>query len=309
MSVTKLILGLKYIREVREELPEELNKMTVILNDIRDNLNDVIEKNNNQQEKIIEQLIEVQKKLHIFPETIATQKGLLQQKMNTVGGKIKKLNETMINQQKELNLPIQALNNYFEKFEQQLEVMKTNHLKILREGISTFNQLWETLKNNHDEIEITWQSTQQEIEILADKINYFQEIIDNKSIDFTDNINDSQEDINEHIENNLKENIYSYSENLQEVLENAIDNIKEKIDFFREDSSQNIENSRNLFKGKVADFVEEISKSIDLDRALNELEESNNLLKDNGEEIEVFIEKLKQLIEDIEQAGESLGVG
>jgi len=54
--------------------------------------------------------------------------------------------------------------------------------------------------------------------------------------------------------------------------------------------------------------VEEISKSIDFDRTLQELEESNNFFKDNSEEIESFIERLKQLIEEMKKAGESLGI-
>lgn len=40
----KLISSLEYISEVRKNLPEELSKMTEILNDIRENLNNVIEK-------------------------------------------------------------------------------------------------------------------------------------------------------------------------------------------------------------------------------------------------------------------------
>lgn len=304
----KLISSLEYISEVRKNLPEELSKMTEILNDIRENLNNVIEKNNNKQEEVVRQLIEVQKKLSNFPQIIITQQGLLQIKMVAVSNKIKQLNETMINQQKELNSPMQTLNGYFDKFEQQLEKMKTHHLQILEEGITIFNELWESLQANHESIEITWQSTQQEIEILSEKVNYLEEVIEYNLENFTNQINDYQEDISSHLEDNLKPKLANYSTDLEELLEQSINNIEQEISSFRENSEANIEKARILFKDKINNFREELTSLIDSDSTLEKLTDHDNLFTDNGKEIEIFIEKLKKLITDIEEVGESLGV-
>lgn len=250
----------------------------------------------------------MQKKLSNFPQIIITQQGLLQIKMVAVSNKIKQLNETMINQQKELNSPMQTLNGYFDKFEQQLEKMKTHHLQILGEGITIFNELWESLQANHESIEITWQSTQQEIEILSEKVNYLEEVIEYNLENFTNQINDYQEDINSNLEDNLKPKLANYSTDLEELLEQSINNIEQKISSFRENSEENIEKARFLFKDKINNFREELTTLIESDSALEKLKDHDSLFTDNSKEIEIFIEKLKKLITDIEEVGESLGV-
>lgn len=235
----------------------------------------------------------MQKKLSNFPQIIITQQGLLQIKMVAVSNKIKQLNETMINQQKELNSPMQTLNGYFDKFEQQLEKMKTHHLQILGEGITIFNELWESLQANHESIEITWQSTQQEIEILSEKVNYLEEVIEYNLENFTNQINDYQEDINSNLEDNLKPKLANYSTDLEELLEQSINNIEQKISSFRENSEENIEKARFLFKDKINNFREELTTLIESDSALEKLKDHDSLFTDNSKEIEIFIEKLK----------------
>ncbi len=160
-----VMTGLQHIAQVRQDLPEELNKMTERLNEIQENLVNIITENQQKQLEVIQVLLEVKDELQQFPQIIATQQSLLQNKMIAVAGKIKQLNDNMVEQREELTNPVEMLTDYFNRFEEQLDTMKNTHLQLLAQGINTFNQLWENLESNHEAIDIAWQSTEQEIQI------------------------------------------------------------------------------------------------------------------------------------------------
>ena len=67
-----ILIGLQHIAQVRQQLPEELEKMTEKLNGIQENLTTVITENQEKQIEVIQILLEVKQKLQQFPEIIAS---------------------------------------------------------------------------------------------------------------------------------------------------------------------------------------------------------------------------------------------
>lgn len=308
MSYEDLIISLQYISEVKKQLPDELNKMTEKLTLIKEDILEILVNNKEKQGEIITLLLEIQSKLQTFSQTITQQQSLLQNKIIFVAGKLKTLNQTITKKEAEISPAVEALNNYFTKFEEQLETMKNKHLQVLSQGINTFNQLWQSLDDNHRKIENLWLEMGQEIDILNNKVNSFQNLIQSENDNVKDSLDNTQDTLDNQIDSLLSEELNSLEITFKEDIANSLENIENQITEFREISEEKVEEFSDLVKEKINTFVEEIENSIKLDDYHQEIEESYSLFCDNGEDLKDLIPKLKKLITDMEEAKESLNI-
>jgi len=303
-----LITSLEYISEVKKQLPDELNKMTEKLNIIKEEIIEIIDNNKAKQAEIITLLLDIKNKLKDFAETINNQQSLLQNKIVFVAEKLKKLDENMTQQEAEISPIIEALNNYFVKFEEQLNTLKSKHLQLLTQGINTFNELWQTLDDNHEKIEISWLEMTQEIQILNDKISNFQNLIQSENENVKDNLDNTENSLDNYIESILSEELNPLEITFKEEINNSLENIENQITEFREISEEKVKEFSDLVKEKINSFIEEVENSIKLDDYNSNLQESHNSFCDNGENLKDSIPKLKKLICDMEEARESLNI-
>jgi hypothetical protein len=303
-----LITSLQYISEVKKQLPDELIKMAEKLNIIKEDITEILENNKGKQGEIIILLLEIKTKLKDFAETINNQQSLLQNKIIFVIEKLKKLDENMTQQEVEISPIVKALNNYFVKFEQQLNTLKSKYLELLTQGINTFNQLWQTLDENNEKIENSWLEMTQEVEILNDKMSSFQNLIQSENDHIKDNLDNTENSIDNHIENILSEELNSLTITFKEEINNSLENIENPITEFQEINQGKVEEFSSLVKEKMNTFIEDIDNSIRLDNYNQDLQESHDLFSDNGEDLKELIPKLKKLISDMEEAKKCLNI-
>lgn len=81
----------------------------------------------------------------------------------------------MAKQQEEMSPLINSVNQYFQRFENQLQTIHSQHPQLLDEILGVFNQLWQTVENNYNRLELAWQKIQQETETLQQEILVFQQ--------------------------------------------------------------------------------------------------------------------------------------
>lgn len=308
MSYEEMIASLEYISEVKKQLPEELNKMTQQLNDIRQNLAVVIADNQSQQTEVVNVLVEVQNQLKQFPKTVTEQQTLLQKQMGIVINKMKQLNQTTVTQKEELSPLTTAVNNYFDAFAQQLDEMKTNHLQLLAQGVNTFNKLWQNLETTNEAIASAWATTEDEIDNLETKIDACQNLVDNQLEEIKSDLAEADTNINDKIEHIFIENLQEFDNNFKQKIDEVLANIKEEINNFTTENEEKMDDVTEVINDKLEEFLDNLTDGIDLEEHCDYLEKFHKTFNDNSETVENLIPKLEELIEEVKEAGESLNV-
>lgn len=308
MTTESLTTGLEYISQVKKQLPDELAIMTDKLTLIKQQITDSIEQNKLKQAEILTLLLDIQGKLKTLPQTIVEQQTLLQNKIVLTANKLKKLNQVIVTQEEEMSPMVESVNKYFQKFENQLEIIKNKHLQLLNESMGIFNQLWQTVEDNYNKIDVSWLEMEQEVDILNQKIISLQDISQSHFDTTKNNLEETQETINNSIEEEILNQLSTLEDSLKEEIENSLENIGNKVNEFTQLNEDQVTEVTELITETITDFMETIEESLAIDNDSQEIEESHRRFTDKGNELEALIPNIKKLISDLEEAKDSLNI-
>lgn len=308
MTTESLTTGLEYISQLKKQLPDELAIMTDKLTLIKQQITDSIEQNKLKQAEILTLLLDIQGKLKTLPQTIVEQQTLLQNKMVLMVNKLKKLNQVIVTQEEEMSPMVESVNKYFQQFENQLEAIKNKHLQLLNESMGIFNQLWQTVEDNYNKIDVSWLEMEQEVDILNQKIISLQDISQSHFDTTKNNLEETQETINNSIEEEILNQLSTLEDSLKEEIENSLENIENKVNEFTQLNEDQVTEVTELITETITDFMETIEESLAIDNDSQEIEESHRRFTDKGNELEALIPNIKKLISDLEEAKDSLNI-
>jgi hypothetical protein len=308
MSTEALITGLEYISQVRKQLPDELAIMTEKLTIIKQQITDSIEQNKLKQVEIVTLLLTIQEKLKILPETITEQQILLQNKMILVVNKIKKLDEIIDTQETEISPILEGVNNYFQQFENQLDTIKNKHLQLLVDSMEIFNELWHTVENNYNKMEVSWLEMEQETDILNQKLTSLQQTSQSHFTTTENNLDDIQNTLENYVQDNIINGLNNGEENLKQEIENSLVNIEDKITEFNQETEDKITEMGELIKETIADVMESIEQSLAVEDNSQEIDNFQTKFVQTSENLTNLIPSIRQLISDLEKAKESLNI-
>ncbi|WP_017292670.1 hypothetical protein [Geminocystis herdmanii] len=308
MSTEALITGLEYISQVRKQLPDELAIMTEKLTLIKQQIADSIEQNKLKQVEMITLLLTIQEKLKALPETIIQQQSLLQNKMILIANKLKKLDKIIDTQEAQMSPILEGVNKYFEQFENQLKTIKTKHLQLLSDSMVIFNELWHTVEDNYNKMEVSWLEMEQETDILNQKLTSFQQTSQSHFSTTENNLDEMQNTLENYVEDNIINALNNVEETLKQEIENSLENIEDKIQEFNEETDDRITEMGELIKETIADVMESIEESLAIEDNSQEIDDSQTKFVQTSENLTGLMPSIRQLISDLEKAKESLNI-
>lgn len=308
MTTETLITLLQYLSQSRRQLPLDLEEMTKRLAAIQQQIHQISEDNKLKQAEIFKLLQLFQEKLNTLPQRINQLQTPLQQKIVTVAGKLKRLDGMMAKQQEEMSPLINSVNQYFQRFENQLQTIHSQHLQLLDEILGVFNQLWQTVENNYNRLRLAWQKIQGETETLQQEILVFQQATQSHFQTIDDGIQQLQEVIDFSLEEEIFQTINQIQENLEEEIEDSLGEIENTIQQLREENQQIVSSLQESVKNTVDDFADSISQLLSLEESHQEVENCHQSFYQTAKELEFLLPSIRQLITDLEKAKESLNI-
>lgn len=308
MSTDGLITGLEYISQVRKQLPDELAIMTEKLTLIKQQIADSIEQNKLKQGEMVASLLNIQEKLKALPKTIIQQQSLLQNKMILIANKLKKLDKIIDTQEAEMSPILEGVNNYFQQFENQLETIKNQHLKLLTDSMGIFNELWHTVEDNYNKMEVSWLEMEQETDILNQKLTHLEQTSQSHFTTTEDNLDEMQDTLENYVQDNIIKALTNGEETLKEDIENSLENIEDKITKFSTETEEKITEMGELIKQTIADVMESIEESLAVEDNSQEIEDSQTKFVQTSENLISLMPSIRQLISDLEKAKDSLNI-
>lgn len=308
MSAEALITGLEYISQVRKQLPDELAIMTEKLTLIKQQIGNSIEQNKLKQVEVVTLLLNIQEKLKALPKTIIQQQSLLQNKMILIASKLKKLDKIIDTQEAEMSPILEGVNNYFQQFENQLETIKTKHLELLIDSMEIFSELWHTVEDNYNKMEVRWLEMEQETDILNQKLTSLEEISESHFSITENNLDEMQNTLENYVEDNIINALTNVEETLKQEIENSLENIEDKIKEFNEETEDKIAKMGALITETIADVTESIEESLFVENNSQEIDNSHTKFLQMSENLRDLMPSVRQLINDLEEAKESLNI-
>ncbi|MGI0479977.1 hypothetical protein ACN4EE_04225 [Geminocystis sp. CENA526] len=308
MSTEALIAGLEYISQVRKQLPDELAIMTEKLTLIKQQIAGSIEQNKLKQLEMVASLLNIQEKLKALPKTIIQQQSLLQNKMISIASKLKKLDKIIDTQEAEMLPILEGVNNYFQRFENQLETIKNQHLQLLTDSMGIFNELWHTVEDNYNKMEVSWLEMEQETDILTQKLTRLEQTSQSHFSITENNLEEMQNTLENYVQNNIINALNNVEENLKQEIENSLENIEDKIKEFSEETEDKIAQMGELIKETIGDVMESIQESLAIEDNSQEIDDYHSKFVNISENLTGLMPSIRQLICDLEEAKESLNI-